>query len=188
MLYLLISQFVFADPLPVTPETCSDETDCDESSTCSEKNICEPIRLDPIPSKNNRYITMNMLTKTCPTEDIIFKCEFENKKIVEVCDIGYVRYTYGPKNAPEITLAVLREDVSFDCWKGVGDRGSAMTIPYGDTFYTVGFKWNMNDPQNDTMPPPFLYVKTPKLSIAHECVSTSAIEITRRATMCGDGT
>ena len=181
MFPLLFLQIAFGESKPeqTGPATCEYAGDCDESSNntntmllCSEKNTCEPVRIAAKKSKDNRYLTLKMLTTACPKKDVLFKCTLQNDKVVEICDIGYIRYTYGAKDAPEITLAVPREDVGFHCWTGISDRGSSMNIPYGDTSYTVGQYWNMNDPQNEDapMPPPFLNVQRNTQTLAtHQC-------------------
>lgn len=160
-------------------KTCKSSFDCgdyeNDTNTmllCGDKDICEPVRIIPKKSKDNRYLTLKMLTTTCLEEDVLFKCTLQNNKVVEICDIGYIRYSYGPKGAPEITLAVPREDVGFHCWMGVSDRGSSMNIPYGETTYSVGHYWHMNDPVNDTIPPAFLNVQRRDQNLAtHQCKS-----------------
>jgi hypothetical protein len=124
-------------------------TQCDFPFNCSENYSCEDGKCVKIQMTNPNKLPTTPLTKDqlhapCKAKNVLFSCELENNKKVEVCDMGQIRYTFGKTSKPEIILAVKREDIQFSCWPRLGDRGSSLSIPNGNTTYTVSSYWNMN--------------------------------------------
>lgn len=148
-----------------TDDVCPDEGADDICSLegintdgyCTDKGICEIVRLKK-GIENDYFITPKQLAKPCAEKNTLFRCTLTNNKVVEVCDLGHIRYTFGPKDKPEIVLRVDRERIGFHCsTPGAGDDGSTLVIPFEDVDYTISHYWDLDEWAIDgTRPSPYL--------------------------------
>ena len=70
----------------------------------------------------------------------LFRCIAQkNGKKIEVCDAGKtINYSFGkPGKKPELSISILRDDVTAEQWNGVGDFFYNVSIPSGDFLYRI---------------------------------------------------
>lgn len=93
-------------------------------------------------------VSSSFLLAACPPKNVIFSCQTEKGKFIEICDNkSTISYSFGVSNQPpEINVSVKRNKARTYQWNGMGSWMSyTVSIPNGKTTYSVFWGVDRND-------------------------------------------